>query len=81
MKFENVSILIENIHEIITNMKYTWIDNQGFICEQSGVFRINCVDCLDRTNVVQTAIARAVLDLQVIAFLFMLFPLISENTI
>ena len=23
------------------------------VCEQRGVFRVNCVDCLDRTNVVQ----------------------------
>lgn len=66
MRFENVSILIESIQEVVANMKYTWIDDRGFICEQSGVFRVNCVDCLDRTNVVQTAIARTVLDLQVI---------------
>ncbi|KOB72019.1 putative sac1 suppressor of actin mutations 1-like protein, partial [Operophtera brumata] len=26
--------------------------------EQSGVFRTNCVDCLDRTNVVQSLLAR-----------------------
>ena len=35
------------------------------ICAQRGVFRVNCVDCLDRTNVVQTAIARIVLETQV----------------
>ena len=35
------------------------------ICEQRGVFRVNCVDCLDRTNVVQTAIARIVMETQV----------------
>lgn len=27
---------------------------------QSGVFRINCIDCLDRTNVVQGVLARKV---------------------
>eukprot|EP00184_Porphyridium_aerugineum_P004517 CAMPEP_0184708508 /NCGR_PEP_ID=MMETSP0313-20130426/37812_1 /TAXON_ID=2792 /ORGANISM="Porphyridium aerugineum, Strain SAG 1380-2" /LENGTH=780 /DNA_ID=CAMNT_0027170101 /DNA_START=211 /DNA_END=2550 /DNA_ORIENTATION=+ len=31
---------------------------------QKGVFRVNCVDCLDRTNVVQSAIAREALVLQ-----------------
>ncbi|CAG9118855.1 unnamed protein product [Plutella xylostella] len=36
----------------------------GLICEQSGVFRVNCIDCLDRTNVVETAIAKYVLELQ-----------------
>ena len=28
---------------------------------QRNIIRTNCVDCLDRTNVVQTAIARRVL--------------------
>ena len=28
---------------------------------QSGVFRTNCIDCLDRTNVVQSLIGRYVL--------------------
>lgn len=28
---------------------------------QSGVIRTNCVDCLDRTNVVQSIIARKIL--------------------
>lgn len=26
--------------------------------EQSGTFRVNCIDCLDRTNVVESALAR-----------------------
>jgi hypothetical protein len=28
---------------------------------QSGVFRTNCIDCLDRTNLLQTIISRYVL--------------------
>lgn len=28
---------------------------------QKGVFRTNCMDCLDRTNVVQSVIARKLL--------------------
>lgn len=32
-------------------------------CRQSGVFRTNCIDCLDRTNVVQSMIARRTVDL------------------
>lgn len=38
--------------------------SKGLICEQQSVFRINCVDCLDRTNIVQTAIARNILEIQ-----------------
>lgn len=32
--------------------------------QQRGVFRVNCIDCLDRTNVVQSAFAREVLNTQ-----------------
>ena len=41
------------------------VDKKGLICAQAGVFRVNCVDCLDRTNVVQSAIARVMLETQV----------------
>ncbi|GFN83428.1 phosphatidylinositide phosphatase sac2 [Plakobranchus ocellatus] len=64
MRFENVSILTDGIKDIIKDMRYTWLDTKGLICEQRGVFRVNCVDCLDRTNVVQTAVARIVMETQ-----------------
>ncbi|XP_065155717.1 phosphatidylinositide phosphatase SAC2 isoform X2 [Atheta coriaria] len=64
MHFENVSILINSIADIIKDMNYCWRDRQGHICSQSGVFRVNCIDCLDRTNVVQTAMAKAVMEIQ-----------------
>ncbi|GAB1607685.1 hypothetical protein Ahia01_001052400, partial [Argonauta hians] len=64
MKFENVSFLTDHIKDMIRGMRYCWVDSKGSICEQKGVFRINCVDCLDRTNVVQTAIARIVMETQ-----------------
>ena len=65
MKFENVSILTDGIKDIIKDMRYCWVDTKGLICSQRGVFRVNCVDCLDRTNVVQTAVARIVMETQV----------------
>ncbi|KAK4875984.1 hypothetical protein RN001_012406 [Aquatica leii] len=64
MHFENVSILINSIVDVIKNMNYCWRDKQGHICSQAGVFRVNCIDCLDRTNVVQTALGKAVMELQ-----------------
>ncbi|CAG2173959.1 unnamed protein product, partial [Oppiella nova] len=64
MRFENVSILIDSLRDIIKDMRYCWTDSEGLICEQRGVFRINCIDCLDRTNIVMTAIARTVMDTQ-----------------
>lgn len=64
MKFENVSLLISKLEEIIQDMVFCWKDKDGIICRQAGVFRVNCIDCLDRTNVVQTAIGKAVLEIQ-----------------
>ncbi|KAI4462332.1 phosphatidylinositide phosphatase sac1 [Holotrichia oblita] len=64
MHFENVSLLISSIAEIIKEMNYCWRDRQGHICSQAGVFRTNCIDCLDRTNVVQTALGKAVMEIQ-----------------
>ncbi|XP_046849914.1 phosphatidylinositide phosphatase SAC2-like [Xenia sp. Carnegie-2017] len=61
MKFENVSKLVEAVKGITGDMKFSWVDNRGVIWEQLGVFRVNCMDCLDRTNVVQAALARSVL--------------------
>ena len=40
-------------------------DDKGIICDQRGVFRVNCMDCLDRTNVVQAALARYIMEQQV----------------
>lgn len=32
--------------------------------QQTGVFRTNCIDCLDRTNVVQSLFAKRILEKQ-----------------
>ncbi|MBN3324386.1 SAC2 phosphatase, partial [Atractosteus spatula] len=64
MKFENVQTLTDAISDIITDMKWGWVDQAGVICKQEGIFRVNCMDCLDRTNVVQAAIARIVMEQQ-----------------
>ncbi|KAL4708609.1 hypothetical protein ACJJTC_014217 [Scirpophaga incertulas] len=53
MHYENVSILINAIADVIGGMRFCWRDDRGLICTQDGVFRVNCIDCLDRTNVVQ----------------------------
>ena len=40
------------------------INNGNIVKLQEGVIRTNCVDCLDRTNVVQSMIGRAILHKQ-----------------
>lgn len=64
MHFENVSILVHALSGVLNDMGYCWHDAQGPICSQKGVFRINCIDCLDRTNVVQTALGKTVMEMQ-----------------
>lgn len=66
MHFENVSALIDALAPVASSMGFHWRDAKGPICNQNGVFRVNCMDCLDRTNVVQTAIARAILESQLV---------------
>ena len=64
MHFENVSILTDAISEQVRGLQFTWLDKHGVVCTQTGVVRVNCIDCLDRTNVVQTALARLILETQ-----------------
>ncbi|KAI5715622.1 hypothetical protein M8J77_019545 [Diaphorina citri] len=63
MHFERVSLLTDKLKQesIFQDMGYSWKDKQGLICQQKAIFRVNCIDCLDRTNVVQTALAKTVL--------------------
>jgi hypothetical protein len=64
MKFENVSLLIETIGKKLDSFGYTVEVNGQQLSRQSGVLRTNCMDCLDRTNVVQSACGRRALELQ-----------------
>lgn len=40
------------------------MDQTGFVYKQKTLLRVNCVDCLDRTNVVQMVLAKFVLENQ-----------------
>nr|XP_019007811.1 inositol polyphosphate-5-phosphatase F [Kwoniella pini CBS 10737]OCF46592.1 inositol polyphosphate-5-phosphatase F [Kwoniella pini CBS 10737] len=59
MKWENISELVDSVD--LGAMGYLWTLQGEAIREQDGAFRTNCIDCLDRTNVVQSALARRVL--------------------
>jgi hypothetical protein len=46
-------------------ISYFAVNKTGEIqCQQTGVFRTNCIDCLDRTNVVQSLFAKRLLEKQ-----------------
>ncbi|CDO73557.1 hypothetical protein BN946_scf185014.g27 [Trametes cinnabarina] len=64
VKYENISKLIEELERVFESQGYFWISNNRIMSKQKGVFRVNCIDGLDRTNVVESAFARHVLNRQ-----------------
>ncbi|EFI28328.1 hypothetical protein CC1G_13857 [Coprinopsis cinerea okayama7 len=67
MKYENISKLVDSMQRVFESQGYLWISDDTVLSHQKGVFRVNCIDCLDRTNVVQSAFARYVLNQQLSA--------------
>lgn len=63
--FENVERLISMLSDDLDRHAYFLFDDsnagQGPAMEQTGLIRTNCIDCLDRTNVVQSEVAKTVL--------------------
>ena len=64
MKFENVSILLDAIGGTLTKYGNTVVVDGNVQTTQEGVLRTNCMDCLDRTNVVQSACGQRALEEQ-----------------
>ncbi|KAI4928439.1 uncharacterized protein J4E92_005925 [Alternaria infectoria] len=64
MRFENVSKLMDSIEPFMKSSGWVEISGNQVQQKQSGVLRTNCMDCLDRTNVVQSACARTALEAQ-----------------
>jgi hypothetical protein len=67
MHFENVSKLMDTLGPFLESTGWTEISNDSIEHKQSGILRTNCMDCLDRTNVVQSATARGALEQQLSA--------------
>ncbi|KAK7576500.1 hypothetical protein V9T40_012786 [Parthenolecanium corni] len=51
---KNLAKLKENVDAYLKDFGYFYAVGQQTLSEQKGVFRVNCLDCLDRTNCVQT---------------------------
>lgn len=64
MKFENVSLLMDSLGDKLDEFGTTVEVNGKQETKQCGVLRTNCMDCLDRTNVVQSACGRRALEWQ-----------------
>lgn len=60
-----LSILYRQIQAFLLKHRYLLLNEKGEkVQEQSGIVRTNCIDCLDRTNVNQSMIARKILEFQ-----------------
>uniref|UniRef100_A0A452TGI1 Phosphatidylinositol-3-phosphatase SAC1 n=1 Tax=Ursus maritimus TaxID=29073 RepID=A0A452TGI1_URSMA len=65
MRWDRLSILLDQVAEIQDELSYFLVDTAGMVVtSQEGVFRSNCMDCLDRTNVIQSLLARRSLQAQ-----------------
>ncbi|XP_065363611.1 phosphatidylinositol-3-phosphatase SAC1 [Calliphora vicina] len=59
MRWDRLNILIDRLaHEQEEFSVFHIRDDGRVVSTQHGVFRTNCIDCLDRTNVVQSMLAR-----------------------
>ncbi|EDW18103.1 uncharacterized protein Dmoj_GI13040, isoform B [Drosophila mojavensis] len=59
MRWNRLNILIDRLaYEQDSFGFFHAFDNGTLVSSQQGVFRTNCIDCLDRTNVVQSMLAR-----------------------
>jgi hypothetical protein len=64
MQFERVSLLFDNIGKTLEEFGDTIQADGKLLRKQTGVLRTNCMDCLDRTNVTQSACGRRALESQ-----------------
>ncbi|XP_041376038.1 phosphatidylinositol-3-phosphatase SAC1-like [Gigantopelta aegis] len=69
LRWDRLSLLINRLQEERKQFGYFFVQKDGHVVSQQlGVFRTNCMDCLDRTNVVQGMLAKEVLQEQLARF-------------
>jgi len=62
MQWHRLDILMARLAHDLEQMGYFLLTRDNVLVSvQDGVFRTNCIDCLDRTNVVQSMLAKRVL--------------------
>ncbi|GAB6021365.1 Phosphoinositide phosphatase sac1 [Chamberlinius hualienensis] len=67
MRYDRLSLLLERVAAEQDEFGYFLRYRDGTVpFQQEGVFRTNCMDCLDRTNVVQSLLAKECLQQQLI---------------
>jgi hypothetical protein len=67
--YDNVSFLIQGLQEVLNKQGFFHLKSNGEVsATQSSVVRTNCLDCLDRTNLVQSFFGRYMLAQQLKEF-------------
>ena len=63
-QYESVSVVLNDLRFSLKDFGYFLFDlnRREVLHQQSGTFRVNCLDCLDRTNVVQGLICKSSLN-------------------
>ncbi|KAG0593081.1 hypothetical protein KC19_1G304000 [Ceratodon purpureus] len=64
LNFARLSDLYDGLSEHLSRQSYFMTDSDDILQEQKGIVRTNCIDCLDRTNVTQSMLARKSLEIQ-----------------
>ncbi|XP_072880423.1 phosphatidylinositol-3-phosphatase SAC1-B isoform X1 [Hemitrygon akajei] len=65
MRWDRLQVLLDRVADQQDEFGYFLVDSDGkMVLQQDGTFRTNCIDCLDRTNVVQSLVARRSLQSQ-----------------
>lgn len=64
MKFENVSRLVQKLQTTLDEYGYNVVQDSRVREGQTGIVRTNCMDCLDRTGVAQSAFGQWALEHQ-----------------
>lgn len=57
MQWGRLSILLDQVAEMQDKLIYFLVDSAGKVVTNQGVFCSNCMDCLARTNVIQSMLA------------------------
>uniref|UniRef100_A0A8C5QJ02 Phosphatidylinositol-3-phosphatase SAC1 n=1 Tax=Leptobrachium leishanense TaxID=445787 RepID=A0A8C5QJ02_9ANUR len=65
MRWDRLQILVNQVAKTQEDFAFFLVDADGkVLLQQEGIFRSNCMDCLDRTNVIQSLLARRSLQVQ-----------------
>ncbi|CAL8295704.1 unnamed protein product [Merluccius merluccius] len=65
MRWHRLQLLVDAVTEKQDEYGYFMVNAEGkTVAQQTGTFRSNCMDCLDRTNVIQSLLARCSLQSQ-----------------